>query len=165
MLRIIHSDEGLTTKDPDIPSVFLAGPSPRGRGAGFPDDWRDEAFQYFQNDYLFNKIDGQLFVPRPTIGNAPSYDGQIEWELHHLSMADVIMFWVPRKAPDMMGLTTNVEFGFTVKTGRIVYGRPDGALQTRYLDHLYKKFKGKDPKTTLEETAQAAMTMAIANLI
>ncbi len=161
MLRFIHSDEGLTSKDNTIPSVFLAGPSPRGYGIGFPPDWRDDAFQYFENDYLFNAVGGQVFIPRPTSGNSSNYDGQIEWELHHLAMANCIMFWVPRQAPDMLGLTTNIEFGLTVKNGRIVYGRPDGALQTRYLDHLYKKFKNREPHTTLEETANAAITMAL----
>lgn len=165
MLRFIHSDEGLTKKEPYLPSVFLAGPSPRGRGDGFPLDWRDEAFQYFKNDFLFNKIDGQVFIPRPTAGNSTDYDGQIEWELHHLSMADCIMFWVPRQAPDMLGLTTNIEMGMYVKSGKIIYGRPDNALQIRYLDHIYRKFAGLEPKNTLEDTAKTAIRFALSSMI
>jgi len=155
MLRLIHSDQGLTGQL-DKPSIFLAGPSPRGRGEGFPADWRDEAFTIFEK----KEFDGHLFVPRPTSGNADSYDGQIEWELHHLDSADIIMFWVPRKAPDMMGLTTNIELGMYVKSQKIVYGRPDDALQIRYLDNIYRKFAGLEPTNTLEYTIESAINAA-----
>lgn len=155
MLRLIHSDQGLTGPL-DAPSIFLAGPSPRGRGEGYPADWRDEAFKIFEQ----KNFDGYVFVPRPTTGNAKTYDGQIEWELHHLDQADCIMFWVPRKAPDMMGVTTNAEFGMYIKSGRIVYGRPDDALQIRYLDFIGRKYASIEPYSTLETTIDAAITHA-----
>lgn len=155
MLRLIHSDQGLTAPL-DKPSIFLAGPSPRGRGEGFPADWRDEAFKLFED----KGFDGYIFVPRPSTGNSTTYDGQIEWELHHLDLANIIMFWVPRKAPDMMAITTNCEYGLYVKSDKVVYGRPDDALQIRYLDFIGNKFAGINPTNTLEATIDAAMVLA-----
>lgn len=156
MLRLIHSDQGLSVKLKRDPSIFLAGPSPRGRGDGFPVDWRDEAFSILEK----KDFTGRVFVPRPTSGNANTYDGQIEWELHHLNLADVIMFWVPRKAPDLFGLTTNVEFGLYVKGDKVVYGRPDDALQIRYLDFIGNLFSEIKPMNTLEATIDAAIALA-----
>lgn len=155
MLRLIHSDQGLTGSL-DAPSIFLAGPSPRGRGEGFPTDWRDEAFTIFEQ----KGFDGYVFVPRPTAGNSTNYDGQIEWEIHHLDRADCIMFWVPRQFPSMKGLTTNVEMGLYVKSGRAIYGRPDDAEQIRYLDHIYRKYAGLEPTNLLEATIDAAIAHA-----
>ena len=34
------------------------------------------------------------------------------WERIALTDATVILFWVPRKLPDMAAFTTNVEFGY-----------------------------------------------------
>lgn len=155
-MYIHHSDEGLSSRVKGIPSIFLAGPSPRGRGEGFPADWRDEAFKLFEQ----KEFSGRLFVPRPTTGNAKTYDGQIEWELHHLDLADCIMFWVPRKAPDMLGQTTNVEYGLYLKCDRVVYGRPDDALQIRYLDHIGRKYAKIEPLNSLEATIDAAMVLS-----
>lgn len=157
-MNLHFSDQGLTDKL-DKPSIFLAGPSPRGRGEGFPADWRDEAFKIFEQ----RRFDGYLFVPRPTAGNSTNYDGQIEWELHHLDTADIIMFWVPRKLPGMEGLTTNCEFGLFIKKGNVVYGRPDWADRTRYLDNLYAKYMSKIPFDNLNDTIEAAIREATNN--
>ncbi len=161
-MHLVHSDQGFSERTKEIPSIFLAGPSPRGYGEGFPPDWRDEAFKLFeQKGYA-----GRLFVPRPTTGNATNYDGQIEWELHHLDLADVIMFWVPRKYPETKGATTNVEYGLFIRSEphKVVYGRPDDADQIRYLDHLYKKYAAgygiKEPTNTLQETVHNAFNLA-----
>jgi len=156
MCQLIHSDQPWATRLKGVPTIFLAGPSPRGYGEGFPPDWRDEAFPMFEKRNFM----GRLFVPRPSNGNSTTYDGQIEWELHHLDLADVIMFWVPRKLPGMEGLTTNCEFGLYVKSGRVVYGRPDDALQIRYLDHIGRKYANLEPYNTLEDTVEAAMFFA-----
>ena len=112
---------------------------------------------------MFEKreFNGRLFIPRPTSGNSTDYDGQIEWELHHLELADCIMFWVPRKKPDMLGLTTNVEYGMWVKNKKIIYGRPDSADQIRYLDHLYNRYLARTPYNDLADTVQASIDWAI----
>jgi len=89
-----------------------------------------------------------------------NYDGQVEWELHHLNMAHTIMFWVPRDLAVLQAYTTNVEFGLYVKSGKIVYGRPDEAPKNKYLDHLYRKFALKEPINNLRDTVAAAMLQA-----
>jgi hypothetical protein len=39
----------------------------------------------------------------------------------------------------MPAITTNVEFGRYVGSGKCMYGRPDDSEKNRYLDWLYKK--------------------------
>ena len=81
----------------------------------------------------------------------------MEWEYEGLERCSVIAFWVPRVLDTLPGFTTNVEFGRYVGSGRCVYGRPDHAHKTRYLDWLYAKLTGRDPQTDLENTLRAAL--------
>jgi hypothetical protein len=62
----------------------------------------------------------------------PEYDheAQAAWELHYLTQATVVVFWVPRHVHTLPGFTTNVEFG------KIVLGYPEGAHKMRYLHFL-----------------------------
>lgn len=152
-MNLHFSDQNSFVNSNDKPMIFLAGPSPRDASVA---DWRDDAFVLFKE----MGFDGTLFVPRPSGGHIDSYDGQVEWELEHLDMAHTIMFWVPRKFPEMKGLTTNVEAGLYVKSGRMIYGRPDNAEQVRYLDHIYRKFTGLNPSNSLKTTIDAAIVMA-----
>jgi hypothetical protein len=150
-MRLHFSDQpNFSNRNINQPMVFLAGPSPRDSHVV---DWRDEAVETFRDA----KFDGTLFLPRPSGGHMDSYDGQVEWELHHLNMADIIMFWVPRSFPEMIALTTNVEFGLYVKSGKIIYGRPDSAPKNRYLDHLYRKFTDREPLNDLRATVNEAI--------
>ncbi len=149
-MNLHFSDQNSFVNHDNKPMIFLAGPSPRDASVA---DWRDDAFKIFDE----MGFDGTLFVPRPSGGHMDSYDGQVEWELEHLDMAHTIMFWVPRKFPEMKALTTNVELGLYVKSGRMIYGRPDEAPNNRYLDHLYRKFALKEPINNLGGTVAAAM--------
>lgn len=45
----------------------------------------------------------------------------------------------------MPGSTTNVEFGYWVKSGKVLYGRPKDAVKVKYLDWLYKVGCGLNP--------------------
>lgn len=134
--------------------IFLAGPSPRDKDVI---DWRDEAFDLFEKA----GFNGTLFVPRPSGGHIDSYDGQVDWELDHLDMSHVIMFWIPRDLVNMIALTTNCEYGLYVKSGKAIYGRPDSAPKNKYLDHLYRKYVQKEPLNDLNDTVLGAMHMAI----
>ena len=69
----------------------------------------------------------------------------------------LIVFWVPRRLKDMMGLTTNVEFGLYVRGGRVVYGRPDWAERNKYLDFIYLKVQGKAPFNNLSDLLKHAV--------
>lgn len=129
-------------------SVFLAGPTPRSKDVK---SWRPEALEMLEK----LGFDGDVYVPEVKEGMdfvvKADYSDIISWELNHLGRADAIVIWVPRDLKDMPAFTTNVEFGYHLKTGKVVYGRPNGAPKTRYLDYLYEKDYGKKPFETLEE--------------
>jgi hypothetical protein len=148
-MKLIFSDQPLSEKD-DKPSIFLAGPSPRDKSIH---DWRDDAFKIF--DEL--GFDGRLFVPRPSSGPFQDYDGQVDWELHHLFLADCIMFWVPRDLKTLPGFTTNYEAGLFIRSPKIVYGRPDEAPNNRYFDSIYRRFQDREPANDLKETIVQAI--------
>lgn len=154
-MYLIYSDSEFLKKD-STPGIFLAGPSPRGYGDGYPKDWRDDAIKIFK-ELGFR---GKVFIPRPSNGHMENYYNQIEWELHHLEISNVILFWIPRKYPEMKGMTTNVEFGMWIKDPKVIYGRPDWAEQTRYLDHIYKKYLNRNPHSDLRTLVECSKMMA-----
>jgi ADP-ribose pyrophosphatase YjhB (NUDIX family) len=114
-------------------AIFLAGPTPR---AEHPvSSWRPEALRILEE----NGYDGVVFVPEAEDGVwAENYVDQVEWERKGLHFADHIVFWVPRDLDTMPAFTTNVEFGSWARgdVSRLVYGHPDGAPKTRYLDWM-----------------------------
>ena len=121
-------------------SVFLAGPSPR---SGQTLNWRKETVKMFE-DFKFT---GTLIIPEPEFGNWDNYDNVVEWEDKYMSISDIILFWVPRSIVDKhYGFTTNVEFGrWLYSNKKVIYGRPDWADQSRYLDFCYTKITGENP--------------------
>lgn len=123
-------------------SIVLCGPTPRNNNVI---SWRVEAIEILKN----TKFDGIVYIPEGKKFN--TYAEQVEWELQAYKNSDVIVFWIPRQFPDMMGLTTNVEFGYWLKSEKCIYGRPDTAERIRYLDYMYEKEYGKKPINNLEE--------------
>lgn len=119
-------------------SIFLAGPCPRETGVA---SWRPE----FLVELEKQGYQGTVFTPEsdPTQPARFDYDNQVEWEQHGRQMADAIVFWVPRKSPEMPAFTTNIEFGEDLASGRIVYGRPTWAEKCRYLDKLWAQHNRK----------------------
>ena len=73
------------------------------------------------------------------------------WERDGLSNATIIVFWIPRHLPNMPAFTTNVEFGYWLHSGKIIYGRPNEAEKIKYLDWLYKLDYNEEPVDSLEE--------------
>lgn len=127
----------ITNSDmPHMPSVFLAGPTPRNDKR---QTWRPEAIKLFE-EYKFK---GNLLVPERADWSIQfDYMNQVEWELEGMERADLVLFWVPSNADEMLALTTRTEFGYCVGSGKpMAYGRPDGAFKTDYLDALYMKRK------------------------
>lgn len=130
-------------------SIFLAGPSPRDPSHL---NWRPEAIKILED----MGYDGVVFVPLPRDGEwLHQYDPQVEWELNHLNMADVVMFWVPR-SKELLAMTTNVEYGVYFDSGKAVLGYPPTATQMRYLNHLAKG-ECVEVRGTLEDTVRAAV--------
>lgn len=128
-------------------TCFLAGPTPRDKNVL---SWRKEAISLFES----LGYDEALYVPE--IREKPYYDmedntSEMDWDQNALENADIVMFWIPRNTTDMLGLSTNVEFGYLLNKGNIIYGRPESAVRCEFLDYLYKEKLGKDYKNTLED--------------
>lgn len=126
-------------------SIFLAGPTPRGK---ISKSWRTEACQKIEQ----LGFDGVIYVPEySTWKPKEDYVDQAMWEREALTESTVIMFWIPRSLPDMPAFTTNVEFGYWLHTGKVIYGRPDDAQKIKYLDWLYKLDYNEDPISLLDK--------------
>lgn len=91
-----------------LPSIFLAGPTPREIGVL---SWREEAI------CILKKLDyeGVVYVPEYDNGLIKgSYIDQVEWEREALERSSCISFWVDRELNKLSGYTTNVEFGYWI---------------------------------------------------
>ena len=72
------------------------------------------------------------------------------------------MFWIPRKMPDMPGLTTNLEFGYYIakRPDNVILGFPKDADVTEWITLKYSechKTSFNEPSYTLEETVKNAI--------
>jgi hypothetical protein len=134
-------------------SIFLAGPTPRNE-RGY--QWRNDAIKILEK----LKFDGIVYIPEfSNMQLREDYVEQVYWEREALTEATVITFWVPRELPEMPGFTTNVEFGYWLHTGKVIYGRPDTAVKIKYLDWLYELDYGKKPINQLEELLRESIKM------
>lgn len=141
-MEVNYSDE-LVVKGKK--SIFLAGPTPRGEGTF---SWREEALKILKE----NNFDGLVYVPEySTWKPKEDYVDQAMWERHALESSTVIIFWIPRELPNMPAFTTNVEFGYWLHSGKVLYGRPDGTPKTKYLDWLYKEDYKSDAYNNLSD--------------
>ncbi|MCX4248372.1 MAG: nucleoside 2-deoxyribosyltransferase domain-containing protein [Bacilli bacterium] len=134
-------------------SIFLAGPTPRGENII---SWRTDACEILkQFDF-----DGVVYVPEySTWKPKEDYVDQAMWERIALINATVILFWIPRKLPDMAAFTTNVEFGYWLHSGKVIYGRPNDASKIKYLDWLYRLDYDKNPYETLQSLLEASVEL------
>ena len=131
-------------------SIFIAGPTPRN---GNVESWRTEACRKLEK-LGFN---GVVYVPEySTWKPKEDYVDQAMWERVALTRATVILFWIPRKLPDMAAFTTNVEFGYWLHSGKVIYGRLDDASKIKYLDWLYQTDYHQKPYTDLESLLKAS---------
>ena len=136
-------------------AISLCGPTPRNNKVT---SWRKEALNILQNI----NYDGIVYVPELK-DETPVFktkDEQVSWERDCYMNSNVLLFWVPRKFPSMLGLTTNVEFGYWLKSKKCIYGRPDGAYRTHYLDWSYNLEYNKNPINSLEELLKQAVKMS-----
>ena len=132
-------------------SIFLAGPTPREEKVA---SWRVDAVKKLE-DLGF---DGIVYVPEYSTWVPKSdYVAQANWEREALTEATVILFWIPRSLPDMPGFSTNVEFGYWLHSKKVIYGRPDGAPKTKYLDWLYKTDYNEEPFNDLDKLLEYAV--------
>ena len=156
---VVYALEGLPDQVSSV--VFLAGPTPRD--ARTP-SWRPGALAELERI----GFGGAVVVPEDRSGRwRHSYDDQVDWEARMRAAADIIVFWVPRDmgadpgagAARMPALTTNVEFGLDLPTGKVLYGRPEGSDKNRYLDHVWRHATGEEPEDRLETLLHRAASL------
>ena len=135
-------------------SIFLAGLTPREENVV---SWRTELCKKL--DEL--GFDGVVYVPEySTWKPKEDYVDQAMWERIALTEATVILFWIPRELPDMPAFTTNVEFGYWLHSGKVIYGRPNNAKKVKYLDWLYKVDYNKKPFSNIDELLKESINLA-----
>jgi calcineurin-like phosphoesterase family protein len=119
--------------DKTKPSIFLAGPTYRSSDERDEEyQWRKDAIDKFENI----GYSGTVIIPEYRNNIEPkglTYEKQIQWERYALSITDVIVFWIPRNMKKLPALTTNIEFGEWLHSGKIVIGAPDTAEKNDYL--------------------------------
>jgi hypothetical protein len=109
-------------------SIFLAGPT--SRDLTKTPSWRPDALTLLREHHF----SGIVFVPEPDTGEQwPSPAQQVHWEHRWLEFASCIMFWIPRVMETMPALTTNIEYGMYMKSGKIVVGVPQQAEHVDYI--------------------------------
>lgn len=150
-MKINYSDQEVIK---GVKSIFLAGPTPRGSET---ESWRTNACELLEE----NGFDGVVYVPEySTWKPKTDYVDQAEWEREALTNASVIAFWIPRELPDMPAFTTNVEFGYWLHSGKVLYGRPDSASKIKYLDWLYRVDTGLEPVNNINDLLLEAIELS-----
>ena len=135
-------------------SIFLAGPTPRNDSVV---SWRKEFCKKLEE----KGYDGLVYIPEySTQKPKTDYDDQVNWELEALAGATIIVFWIPRKLPEMPAFTTNVEFGYWLSSGKVLYGRPDDAQKIKYLDSLYMREYEKEAINNIDDLVKFSIIEA-----
>ena len=143
------------------PVIFLAGPTVRGNQQHLT-SWRIAACEEFRK-LGFN---GTLILPEfedKAESDQYRYDIPL-WEFAGLTIADCIMFWIPRTR-ELIGLTTNFEIGYWISRdfNKIVYGRPNDAYRMKYIDIMWGAVANGDLNpihSSLEETVKNSIQKA-----
>lgn len=125
-MKILYTGEGLN-EEPKGFSVFLAGPTPRDK---VTESWRPDMIETLKN----GGFQGTVVAPEYKNWKTKrlSYDKQVDWELHWLKKSHTILFWVPRNMKFFPALTTNIEFGEHMHSGKVVLGYPTNAEHMEY---------------------------------
>ena len=142
-MKVIYTNEEITSYDN---SIFLAGPTPRDKNIS---SWRDDALKYLEE----LNFSGTVIVPEYRKQSYISEEGNVNdmsWDHHALENVSKILMWIPRDS-NMPAFTSNIEFGYFIKSGRLYYGRPKNAIYMEYLDFLYAKELNKTPKEDLKD--------------
>ena len=150
-MNVLNSDQGFF--DRQSPGIFLAGPTPRKATVK---SWRPNAIEILEK----LGFTGTVLVPERKDWSVKfDYTDQVDWEHDSMANAKAIVIWVPRCLETMPAFTTNVEFGYWLvkRPEAVLYGRPDLAPNTRYLDWLYVKETARPVHDSLESLLQSAI--------
>jgi hypothetical protein len=152
-MHVIYAGESIPADRPQG-AIFLAGPTPRSSDVP---SWRPEALERLR--YL--GCVAIVLVPEHRDGtwdtSPDGYLDQYTWERQGLDAADAIVFWIPRDHATMPGMTTNVEFGRYVTSGKVVLGAPEWATSIRYLETMLRHETSEVRYTDLDDTLVAAL--------
>ncbi len=93
--------------DLKIPSIFLAGPTPR---KSYTKSWRPRALQMIRR----YRQDPVVYYPEPEAADkwSPDDDAHLNWRRNAMMRSTVILFWVDRKIDAMPGFRTNTDWGY-----------------------------------------------------
>ncbi|MGO4634947.1 nucleoside 2-deoxyribosyltransferase domain-containing protein [Streptomyces sp. 2RAF24] len=157
-IRLVMAREPIPTGP--SPSVFLAGPTP-DKSAPVP-SWRPDALDLITAQWT-GPEPLTVLTPESRDGvRAERYEHQVDWETDARSIASAILFWIPRDMERLPGMTTNVEFGLDVNTGRAVLGCPPDCPspeRNRYLIYVARRH-GAPVCDTLADTVTEALALA-----
>lgn len=155
---IINFSDEAVNETKGLKSIFLAGPTLRD--SSFDLSWRKEACAILET----LGFSGIVYVPEFGKSDNPmDFINQAGWERKALMRSDVIVFYVPRKFPELPGLTTNVEYGMYLarKPLASLLCCPPGSEKNRYLEWLYNEEKpGAHIFRDLKEVLQEAVIIA-----
>jgi len=150
MLEVIYAHQKW---DKNEPCILLAGPRPRIEEE---DSWYPRAIELLQK-LNFN---GGVIIPIPADSKFIDEDAmQAQWDTEYLERATAIAFWIPRGLNTLQGYTTNIHYGMTVKSKKIVLGYPPSAVKMRYLQQL-ADLHNVETRTTLYSTLCVAVKLA-----
>lgn len=153
-VHVVYAREDIPN---DTRSVFLAGPTPRA--GDDVESWRPAAIAELAAQWTGDEP-LTVLTPESRGGKrAKHYDDQVSWETAARQRADAILFWIPRDLRTLPGMTTNVEFGLDVATGRAVLGCPPDCPnpeRNRYLIYVARRH-GVPVRETLTDTVSAAL--------
>lgn len=161
MMKVVFDDMPVYNV-PGVPSIFLAGPTARSND--YEKSWRKDAVSYLEK----KGFRGIVFVPEHSKPSQfddteAAWDARTEWEWDCMEAADYIVFWVPRRMPDMPGLTTNLEFGMCIgdmdNKHRVILGYPEDADAMQWMDKKYRLGTGRCASHSLEETLDCVLAL------
>ena len=119
----------------NLPSIFLAGPTPRQRST--VRSWRPRAIRTLKK-LGFN---GVVYIPENRIRSAKiDHKKQPKWEHRMLFKSSCVLFWVPRNTKRLPGFTTNIEFGLFSRSGKVSFGAPKRAHRIDYMRFMADEF-------------------------
>lgn len=152
-MTVVYSREDMP-KD-ETKSMFLAGPVPRKE---YELSWKNEALEILDS----MGYNGVVYIPenRNPEQKEGNFDlqAQLDWEYTCMCACDAIVFWIPREMRsdfEMIGLTTNVEFGRFLNSNKLFCGCPDEAPRMEYLKLISRdKYKWHN---TLEDTLKSVV--------
>lgn len=135
-------------------SIFLAGTMPHQGQA----DWREQVIQALKE----TEYDGIVFNPDYSAipeNSRLNYGDQILWEITAMKSSAIVCFWIDREFPTHPGLTTNVEFGYWVRSSKVLYGRPHDDEKCFYLDYVYRLEQNREPVESVDDLVKELIKM------